>query len=110
MSQTDEPGGPNPIGEAFGEFIKSELEHYIGHELTTDLVKYLGNIASTLIFDFVGVTETSRILGISKQRVSQMYNEGKLPPAAGEIRASKFWLWAQIDEFSNSYNPKGRTT
>jgi hypothetical protein len=106
MSSLDEVGSENPIGESYADFIRNELAHFIGRELTPRLIDNIANTMNTHVIDFVGVTEAAELLGVSKQRVCQMRDEGKLPPIAGVIRGSKFWLWTQIDEFASTFTPQ----
>lgn len=49
--------------------------------------------------EYVGCAEVAEILGVSKQRVSQLSRRPDFPSPFGAIRAAKFWRKADIEAY-----------
>lgn len=72
-------------------------------------------IDSSALPDLVGVAEVAQTLGVSKQRVSTLRKEGRLPRPLAHLASGPVWAAAGIEKFLTSWNrrvgrPEGTRT
>lgn len=54
----------------------------------------------------VGVSEAAEILGVSKQRVSELHRDSRLPPTVADLAAGPVWVKNQIAAFVDRWQRK----
>jgi len=52
----------------------------------------------------VGVAETAQMLGVSKQRVSDLARDGRLPTPAYSLAAGPVWLASSVETFAENWD------
>ncbi len=89
----------NPIGQDYADTISEFLEGQVGWMVSPDLIEQLRDLVTTHVCELTGIFETSEILGVSRQYVSEMAKEpGKMPPQAAKVRATPLWVKKDIEE------------
>lgn len=93
----------NPIGEKYAQAALLFMEEYCGQVVTEELIDNIANLLRVTLCEFVGLTEASAILQVSRQRTSQL--QDKIGPEAGRIIAGRFWLKEQVESFRDERAP-----
>lgn len=52
--------------------------------------------------DLVGVAEVAEMLGVTRQRVNQLVNEGGFPDPVAVLTAGRIWKRAAIERWARS--------
>lgn len=53
---------------------------------------------------YAGITEVAGILGVSKQRVSELRSSGRLPAPVAEIKAGPVWTVSSLERFLDQWD------
>lgn len=53
---------------------------------------------------YAGITEVAEILGVSKQRVSELRQSGRFPSPVAEIAAGPVWTVSSLDRFIDTWD------
>ncbi len=94
------PGTPeDPLTAEYEALVRVELESRMGEVIDESLIADISGVIARTSFAIVDVIEASQILGVSKQRVHQLYAAGKMPNLVERVNRSPLWLEVQIADF-----------
>lgn len=106
---------PGAMDDALALAVQA-LREALGDDLRVDEVRMLSHadsertLADPAPVTYYGVTECARALGVSRQRVSQLYAEDKLPPPDAISGEKPLWDSARFESFASHRREQIRTT
>lgn len=67
--------------------------------------------ATVTTLDLVSMAEAADLLGLSRQRITQLVDEGHVPPPVGRMRRGVVWTREQVEEWAARLEERnGHTT
>jgi hypothetical protein len=102
MTNSEKPSFDNSA-EIIAAHVDNELTTYLGQTVTPALINVVHEGITARIGGIVGMNETSEILGVSKQRATQLMDPGakQIPPPSpiARVRATTIWLKAEVENY-----------